>query len=66
MVLAPSRQVHVVPWGVYLESKDGWTPWVCGGTPAVKTRVVAKDRKNSKECMKENEERSKLLPSRLS
>src|SRR5579863_2380127 len=59
MVLVPSRQVHVVPLGVYLKSKDGWTPWVCG-TAAVKTRVVAKERENSKECMTKKE-CSKLL-----
>jgi len=52
MVLAPSRQVQLDPLGLYLESKEGWTPWVCD-TPAVKTRVLAKERKNSKACMKE-------------
>ena len=58
MVLAPSKQVQVDPLGLYLESKDGWTPWVCD-TPAVKMRVFAKERKSSKECMKKKG--SKLL-----
>jgi len=60
MVLAPSRQVHVVPLGLYLGSKDGWTPWICG-SPAVKTRVVAKESKNSKERMKEKERRYRVV-----
>lgn len=53
MVLLPSRQVHVVPLGLYWESKDGWTPRICGD-PAEKTRVGAKENKNSKGSMKEN------------
>lgn len=53
MVLLPSRQVHVVPLGLYWESKDGWTPRICDDC-AEKTRVETKENKNNKESMKDD------------
>lgn len=53
MVLLPSRHVHVVPLGLYWESKDGWTPRICGD-PSEKTRVGTKESKNKKGSMNEN------------